>query len=360
MIRTELSSETAPAANSVPVPTPIEEFRDVDPERFHSEIVPRNRPAVLRGIADHWPLVQHSRHSPEALIDYVTGFDSGELVMTSIGPPRVKGRLVYEAGVKDLNHRHSSERLPSVLKGLLKQVQNPDPPAIAIQAVSAKVHLPGLIEENPNPLVPPDTVPRLWFGNAIITPPHFDSSDNLAVVVAGRRRFTVFPPDQIANLYLGPLDITPAGLPISMVEHDDPDFERHPRFRDALAAAYSAELRPGDAIHVPYLWWHGVHSLEKFNAMVNYWWHQDEVAAAQPYGALLYACHELFRIMPAEHRRAWQEIYKHWVFAVDSDPEAHLPVGQRTARAHLTAETVARFKQAIGELLAGVPPELSD
>ena len=340
-------------ASSIPQPAPIEEFRDVDAARFASEIVPRNRPAVLRGVADRWPLVQHSRRSAEALIDYVTGFDSGELVLTAIGPPTVKGRLVYEEGSKELNHTHSSEKLPSVLKGLLRQVDNPHAPAIAIQAVSAHTHLPGLIDENPTDLVPPDTLPRLWFGNAITTPPHFDSSDNLAIVVAGRRRFTIFPPDQVANLYLGPLDVTPAGLPISLVEHDDPDFDRHPRFRDALAAAYAAELGPGDAIHVPYLWWHGVQSLEKFNAMVNYWWHQDEVAAAQPYGALLYACHELFRIMPVEHRRAWQEMYKYWVFAADSDPEAHLPPGQRTARAHLTAETVGRFKEAIGQLLAG-------
>ncbi|WP_204333426.1 cupin-like domain-containing protein, partial [Proteus mirabilis] len=77
---------------------------------------------------------------------------------------------------------------------------------------------------------------------------HFDASDNIACVAAGRRRFTLFPPDQTANLYIGPLDHNVAGQPLSMVDMATPDFARFPRFREALAAARTAELEPGDAI----------------------------------------------------------------------------------------------------------------
>ena len=43
---------------------------------------------------------------------------------------------------------------------------------------------------------------------------------NTTVVVAGRRRFTLFPLEQFDNLYLGPLDSTLAGQPISTVHLD--------------------------------------------------------------------------------------------------------------------------------------------
>lgn len=314
--------------------------------------MPLGQPAVLRGIAEDWPLVRHFRQSPQSLVDYLTGFDNGELVTTAIAPPDVHGRLVYKDDVKELNHRHSSEKLPNVLKGLLKLAENRQPPGIWIGGLSARHQLPGLEDENRSDFVPDGTPANLWIGNAVTVPPHFDAGDNLGFVVAGRRRFTLFPPEQVANLYIGPFDLTPSGLPISMVVHNDPDIERYPRFRDALAAAQSAEVGPGDAIYVPYLWWHGVESLDRFNMLVNFWWYSDQVAAAHPYGALLRATFELFRTMPPEHRKAWRHMYDHWVFETDGDPAAHLPPAQRTAARDLDPETVARLRQAVSDLLS--------
>ena len=80
-------------------------------------------------------------------------------------------------------------------------------------------------------------MPRVWFGNRVTVQTHYDISSNIACVVAGRRRFTLFPPEQLVNLYVGPLEFTLAGQPISMVKLEQPDFERYPRFRQALAAA---------------------------------------------------------------------------------------------------------------------------
>ena len=76
----------------------------------------------------------------------------------------------------------------------------------------------------------PPIVPRLWLGNAIRVATHYDLMENIGVVVAGRRRFTLFPPDQLANLYMGPLELTPAGTPVSLVDPDAPDLARFPRF----------------------------------------------------------------------------------------------------------------------------------
>ena len=84
--------------------------------------------------------------------------------------------------------------------------------------------LPGFAAENRAPpieqLRDPAVAPRLWLGNEVVTPAHFDESHNLACVVSGRRRFTLFPPEQVANLYVGPLDLSPAGQAISQFELD--------------------------------------------------------------------------------------------------------------------------------------------
>jgi ribosomal protein L16 Arg81 hydroxylase len=181
--------------------------------------------------------------------------------------------------------------------------------------------------------------------------PHFDVADNLACVIAGRRRFILFPPEQTANLYPGPMDATPANVPISMVPLDEPDFERFPRYRDALAAGVFAELGPGDAIYIPYMWWHGVQSLGPFNVLMNYWWSRDEVSARHPYGALLHLAYVLYGDMPPKEREAWRALYDHYVFQTGGDPMEALPPPQRYYPRKLDPTRVDKLKNALRELL---------
>ena len=122
------------------------------------------------------------------------------------------------------------------------------------------------------PLVPSSAEPRLWIGNAARIATHNDPVDNVAVVAAGRRRFTLFPPEAELDLYMGPKHPTPAGTPVSMVHVTAPDMERFPLFAKALARALEATLSPGDAIFIPRDWFHHVEALDRFNILVNYWW----------------------------------------------------------------------------------------
>ena len=81
----------------------------------------------------------------------------------------------------------------------------------------------------------------LWIGNQSRVAAHYDFPTNIACSVAGHRRFTLFPPEQLENLYVGPVDFTPAGQPISTVDFAQPDYAD---FRDlkCVAARSVADL----------------------------------------------------------------------------------------------------------------------
>lgn len=309
-------------------------------------------PLVLRGAFSHWPIVQAARDSDEAAVDYLTGFYHGRPVSVLASHPDNQGCFFYQPDSKAMNFHTSTERLDVVLGGLLQERASAEPVAIAVQAISAPDMLAGLEDANPNPLVPGGTNARLWIGNAVTVAPHFDVAANIAVVVAGRRRFVLFPPDQTPNLYPGPMDSTPAGVPISMVPLGDPDLDRFPKYRSALDAALVAELEPGDAITIPYLWWHGVQSLAPFNVLMNYWWNRDPATASYPFVQLLQLATVMFRDMPAEQRGSWRALFDHYVFETGGDPMQALDAGHRFDPPVLDAATVAKLKAVLREVLA--------
>ena len=315
------------------------------------DLLQKGRPLVLRGAFSQWPFVIQASRSDEAVADYLDRFYNGTPVNTLVAEPCERGRLFYRRDSKALNYRESPQSLSNVVKGILRQKSSDEPLGIAIQAVSATAVLPGLELENPNRLVPEGTRARLWIGNAVTVAPHFDVADNLACVIAGRRRFILFPPEQTPNLYPGPMDVTPANVPISMVSLDQPELDDFPRYREALDHALVAELGPGDALYIPYMWWHGVQSLSGFNLLMNYWWNRDELAERHPYGALLHLAFLLYRDMPPRHRMAWRALYDHYVFQLDGDPMDALAEAHRYAPRTIDPERVAKLKDALRELL---------
>jgi hypothetical protein len=147
------------------------------------------------------------------------------------------------------------------------------------------------------------------------------------------------------------MDVTPATVPISMVSLEEPDHERFPRYREALDAAFVAELESGDAIYIPYLGWHGVQSLSRFNILTNYWWNRDTAAARYPYVPLLRLVYMLYRGLPAEHRQAWRALYDHYVFEEHGDPMEPLAPQHRDFEREVGREDAARLRQMIRELL---------
>jgi len=308
-------------------------------------------PLVLRGAVADWPFVQEARRSDEAAVAYLTRFYNGRPVSVLVAAPSEQGRFFYRPDSKSMNFETASALLPDVLSSLLDERESDSPAAIAMQAISAPDSLPGLERDNPNPIVPAGTQARVWIGNAVTVAPHFDVAENIACVVAGRRRFILFPPEQTANLYPGPMDVTPANVPISMVAMDDSELDRFPCYRDALAAALVADLEPGDAIYIPYLWWHGVQSLGGFNVLVNYWFNREAAADRYPFVLLLRLMLEAYRDLRPEHRSAWRALYDHYVFQAGGNPMESLAAGHRETRKPVDTAAITRLRQLLGELL---------
>ncbi len=303
----------------------VDEIEGIDAARFDRELIPAYRPVVMRGLAEHWPLVAASAESSEAAIAYVAGFDSGKPAAVMIAPPTEHGRFFYRADRRGFNFARRHGTISQVGQQLLDSRGVPDPPGIYAGATETAQHLPGFDAANPLPLAMdrPGAASRLWLGGRATIAPHYDLSDNIAVVVLGRRRFTLFPPEATRNLYVGPLENTPAGQPVSMVDIDAPDLGLYPDYPKAEALALTTDLEPGDAVYIPNFWWHSVKALDPVNILVNYWF--DAAGGERPFMAFLMALSEI-RDLPTPQRAAWKQWFDHFIFTDDpAATTAHLP-----------------------------------
>jgi len=299
----------------------------IDHKAFREEILPAGQPVILKDLVKDWPAVRAGLDSPRALADYLRGFDRGKQVAVLEGPPSIRGHFFYREDMRGMNFERRPGTISATIERLLAQAGDPGPAALYVESTPTQEHLPPFAGENPNPLLPPTVTPRIWLGNQLVVQTHFDLSSNIACVAGGRRRFTLFPPDQVANLYVGPIEFNISGPPISMVPLRNPDLARFPRFADALAASQRAELTPGDAIFIPYGWWHHVEALEPFNVLVNYWWNEARQVGS-PFDSMLHAVLTL-RDLPPEQRAVWRALFEHYVFTSGDESMSHLPREQR-------------------------------
>ena len=294
--------------------------------------------------------MQSALKSPANFSRYLAAFDNGSRVDAILMPPQACGRISYNDAMDGFNFVRNRLPVSAILEQLSRYALFEDPPAVAVQSALVSACLPGFAVENRLAALDPAVAPRIWIGNRVTVPAHFDESQNVACVVTGKRRFTLFPPEQVANLYVGPLDFAPTGAAMSMVNITAPDFGRFPRFRDALAAAFVADLGPGDAIFIPTLWWHHVESLDRtLNVLVNYWWNGTLGSVDRTASAMDCLLHSLLNVkpMPPELRSAWASLFDHYVFHASGDDLAHIPEHRRGVLGTLSPEAARRVRELL-------------
>ena len=299
-------------------------------------------PFVLRGLVADWPLVAAGKSSARDARRYLLDHARDRPFKVSIGPPGHDGRLFYDADM-EMNLRVGTGKLADIFARIDKTEELGESRTVYLASIDISSHFDGLDEANGIDLGDRDPIKSIWIGTRTQIAAHNDFPDNLACCAVGRRRFTLFPPHQFRNLYLGPIDNTPAGRVVSMVDFDAPDLAAHPRFADAMAEALTVELEPGDAIFIPSMWWHHVEGLADFNILVNYWWRRTPAWLGQPQAALNHAILAI-RDLPPEDKAIWRDQFDHYVFDNDDRVTDHIPETARSILAPLTFETAGRLR----------------
>jgi hypothetical protein len=297
----------------------------------YDEIIAAEQPAVIKGLVRDWPLARTG--SPDLAATYLKSFYQGRPILAFIARPERKGRFGYTADATQLDFESDRGLLNEYLDRIILHLHDDQAPSFYIGSTDVDRYLPGFRAKNDLVLNHPmfqanPPMVGAWIGNRTTALAHHDMSNNIACCLIGRRRFTLFPPEQIENLYPGPLEPTPGGQVVTMADIQVPDFERFPKLREALDAAEVAELEPGDALFYPAMWWHQVDALEAFNVMVNYWWNTSPQFMDTPQNTLLHALLSL-RDRPAQEKRAWQAVFDYYVFGPAERAAAHLPEAAR-------------------------------
>ena len=304
--------------------------REVDPASTDlATLAAEGRPAVMRGFVKDWPLLDAAAGSAEEAGAMLAQFDSGKPATAMQAPASESGAYFYTPDMSGFNFTQEKLPLGEVARRVLALRGQADAPTLYAGSVDTADHLPGFEGAHPLPrgFAGASGMSRIWLGTASTVATHMDMTPNIAVCVIGVRTFTLFPPEATGDLYVGPLHMTPAGPPVSMVDPMSPDLDRYPRFAKAAKLALRAELQPGDAIYIPALWWHHVAAREDFNILVNYW--HEPVAHGNPFTAFVHALWSI-RDLPEPHRKAWRHWFDHFVFGADAHSAAdHLPEAVR-------------------------------
>ena len=326
--------------------TPIREHEGPIPDDLFAHVASLDEPCVFRGAAADWPLVKKGLASMQDAMGYLLSFyDAKPVTVFSTDEP-IGGRIFYTDELERVNFKQSKAQLDAVLEELGELATMDEARTLYVGSTAIDHYLPGLSDENSLPRGDLQATVRIWIGNQTTVAAHYDAMENIACCVAGQRRFTLFPPEQIANLYVGPIDFTPAGQSVSLVDFDNPDFERFPRFAEAAENATTVLMEPGDAIYVPAMWWHHVQGLDRFNILINHWWQAVPAHMGPPLDALLHALLNI-RDLPEPQREAWRTLFDHYVFGDTEQAAGHIPEARRGVLGNISGDLARQLRATL-------------
>jgi len=308
-------------------------------------------PIILRGLVSDWSLVKAGEQSPGKAMEILQSHSSKKPVGVYIAPPEAEARFFYNQDCTGFNYQSKYLQLSDIFAQIREAENNPDHSYYYMNSLTLDNCFPGLRAGNDlsfdhQAFTNNQPLSKVWVGTESIAAAHYDVPSNLACCVLGARRFTLFPPEQIHNLYPGPLEPTPGGQVITMVDLKNPDFERFPRVRRALEAAVVVDLQPGDAVYYPSMWWHQVEALSPFNIMINFWWLRSPAYMGNPMDIVMHAIMGI-RDRPEAEKNAWREVFEYYIFGPADTPREHLPASIQGALGELDDDSIRRLRALV-------------
>lgn len=325
---------------------PIETIDGSLLDKLPEYVISSTKPLLLKGLVGNWPAVKAAQQSSRDVCNYIGQFYEGALVNTAVGGGGIDGAISYNEQMSGFKYQRKQVRLDDVFKELLVFEHEDGAPLYYVDSAPVDYCIPRFKTENDLTIGEYNPRVSLWVGNKTTVSAHYDIPDNIACVVAGHRRFTLFPPEQLENLYIGPLDFNPAGPAISMVDFKKPDFENFPRFGIALESALIADLYPGDAIYIPSMWWHHVEATAGFNVLVNYWWNSLPAYFGSPLDAFNHAL-ICIKSLPEDERRSWRNLFEYYIFSDDPGRFSHIPTERLGVLGELDETAVRRVRSML-------------
>ena len=317
----------------------------------YDELFLLDKPVILKGLVKDWPLVKAGQQSANSVMQELEQHDSGRPLLVYKGRAAIKSRFAYDQSCTGFNFRSERSNIAEVFAAIRSQLADEVHDYLYINSLRLDDGFPALsdthqltfdhVEFNNN-----QPVAKIWLGTESVAAAHFDQPKNIACCVLGKRRFTLFPPEQVSNLYPGPLSPTPGGQVVTMADLSQPDFERFPRLKNALENAYIADLEPGDALYYPSMWWHEVQAFDRFNAMINFWWMTAAPYLGSPMDVLMHAMMSV-RDRPEKEKQAWKALFDYYIFADSEQVRAHLPPQSHGALAPMDDNLTRRLRAMI-------------
>ena len=200
----------------------------------------------LRGLVRAWPATQAGLESAHSLSTYLKTFYSGHAAPLFEGPASINGRFFYNDTLDGFNFESKRALLGDVLERLAQELGT---------EVRARP-LFGFVRpcRFTFPAFPVPTTSAAWLPrdrcvsrSGSETAPALRRISTISITLpvssAGAAASRCFRRTRSGNLYVGPLDLTPAGQPVTLVDIRNPDLERFPRFAEAARSRRSRRAR---------------------------------------------------------------------------------------------------------------------
>jgi hypothetical protein len=312
------------------------------------ELFAQEQPVILKGLVKDWPLVKAGQQSSNNVMEQLELNYSQRAMLVYKGSPEIKARFGYDKSCTGFNYSSERTTIPEVFNTIRSQLDQEQHEYLYINSLRFDEGFPPLYASNSLAFKHPEfehnqPIAKIWLGTESVAAAHFDQPKNIACCVLGKRRFTLFAPDQVDNLYPGPLTPTPGGQVVTLADLSKPDFTRFPRLKTALENAYIADLEPGDGLYYPSMWWHEVEAFDRFNAMVNFWWMTAAPYLGNPMDVLMHAMMSV-RDRPAKEKEAWRSLFDYYIFSDPDQVRAHLPAESHGALATMDDNLSRRLR----------------